>query len=471
MPKVRIQTSPGHYRLVDGLTVDLGAGGLGDALLGLTATSHLKAERQGLRVEYGIGGFAVPFVELFDGYDALGPNAKSHSEAPVEGAVQMNLGYTAEAQSKMQVPRWQRYADNIGAAGNRLPNLRDPAKIRGLGADYAGYVALCPFSTDRCREWAVPSWLDLEARLHAAGYQTVVLHSDAGPCKPFKSRCVIGETAGRVAGVILNAVCVVGTDSGLAHLSAVMGVPTVVLGGSTPVQQIFGVYPAARCLQGTLSCSGCCGGSPCDERCKASCANVQTLTPARVLQEVDSVFLKCDLTAGKTLVDTSRLAVIRDMLLSTASLAGDVAELGVYRGGVAKLLRHFAPASTLRLFDTFAGIPETDALPGGHQKGDFADTSLDAVREYVGTVNTEYHVGIFPGTAPPEASYRFAHIDGDTYQTTLAALDYFLPRMVPGGVLVFDDYAWHMCPGVAKALHERVEGRIERLAPFQAVVR
>src|SRR5450631_273129 len=64
-------------------------------------------------------------------------------------------------------------------------------------------------------------------------------------------------------------------------------------------------------------------------------------------------------------------------------LAGNVAELGVYKGKFAKYINGYFPDRKLYLFDTFAGFDKRDIesekaknLSGGEQ--DFSDTSLEA---------------------------------------------------------------------------------------------
>ena len=37
-------------------------------------------------------------------------------------------------------------------------------------------------------------------------------------------------------------------------------------------------------------------------------------------------------------------------------------------------------------------------------------------------------------------------------KSTADAIDWLRARMTPGGVVVFDDYHWQNCPGVAKAI-------------------
>jgi hypothetical protein len=142
----------------------------------------------------------------------------------------------------------------------------------------------------------------------------------------------------------------------------------------------------------------------------------------------------------------------------TAELEGEVAELGVYRGGGAKLLRASMGRGRLHLFDTFSGLPATTEGVDRHHAGDFADTSVEIVRRYLGADDgVQFHVGMFPASAadlPAELRFRFVHLDVDLYQSTLDGLRYFHPRLVPGGVLISHDFNSITCPGVRTAFEE-----------------
>lgn len=159
---------------------------------------------------------------------------------------------------------------------------------------------------------------------------------------------------------------------------------------------------------------------------------------------------------GHTLLTEDRLSNIARHVRDTANIEGDMAELGSFRGGSAKLISSFAPTKTLHLFDTFEGIPEDDELEGGHKKGDFI-ADAEEVRRYLQGYKVQMHAGIFPSTAasiPGESKFSFVHLDADIYQSTKAGIEYFWPRLVPGGLLVLDDYGWPNCPGVEKAVRE-----------------
>ena len=184
--------------------------------------------------------------------------------------------------------------------------------------------------------------------------------------------------------------------------------------------------------------------------------------------DFDTDILK-NLARGHSTQGVEKLTAIYRELLRTDGLPGDVAEFGVWKGGTAKVIGYGAPGVPLHLFDTFSGMPEDDS-DGGHHKGDFSDCDIESVRKFLDNPAAIFHVGIFPETAPPDVYYRFVHIDCDIRQSVEAALDYFPPRMVSGGVILFDDYNWPRCPGVKTAIHNRYDN-VEVVGGNQAVLR
>ncbi len=50
--------------------------------------------------------------------------------------------------------------------------------------------------------------------------------------------------------------------------------------------------------------------------------------------------------------------------------------------------------------------------------------------------------------------YAFAHLDVDLYQSTLDCCKYFYSRLVPGGVLLFDEYGFAPARGEKDAVDE-----------------
>jgi len=141
---------------------------------------------------------------------------------------------------------------------------------------------------------------------------------------------------------------------------------------------------------------------------------------------------------------------------NSINLNGDTAELGVYKGGTAKLISQVLAHKTLHLFDTFCGMPSIETLIDIHKAGDFNDTSLSHVKNLLMNCNVKFYPGIFPETTKDLENFRycFVHIDADLYKPHLDALKYFWPRMVRNGIIIFDDYGAYSCPGAKKAVDE-----------------
>jgi hypothetical protein len=142
-------------------------------------------------------------------------------------------------------------------------------------------------------------------------------------------------------------------------------------------------------------------------------------------------------------------------------LAGDLAELGVYRGNTATLLATYARrlGSTAYLLDTYEGFSQDDlkGIDADAKSGSFSDTSLETVRSLVGDENVKYVKGFFPSTVselPKDGVYCLVHIDCDLYAPMASALEYFYHRLVPGGFLIAHDYSSLHWNGAEQAVDE-----------------
>lgn len=140
-------------------------------------------------------------------------------------------------------------------------------------------------------------------------------------------------------------------------------------------------------------------------------------------------------------------------------MPGSVAEVGVYKGGSAKLLAGLFPHKPVHLFDTFNGMPDvTCEYDNFHKAGDFSDTTLEAVQKHLnGCPNVVFHIGVFPDTAAeldPKERFVMVHVDCDLYRSVRACCELFFPRLQPNGVIVFDDYHHESCLGAKKAVDE-----------------
>lgn len=160
---------------------------------------------------------------------------------------------------------------------------------------------------------------------------------------------------------------------------------------------------------------------------------------------------------GRTLLDPIRCYMLYQFARQANGLAGNVAEVGVYMGGSARLLARLSESTnkTLHLFDTFSGLPKEDPSRDLHQEGDYGDLALQEVKKYLADFkHIRFHPGTFPETAKggEREIFCFAHVDVDLYQSTRDCCEFFYPKLEKGGILLFDDYGSWRCPGVKKAV-------------------
>lgn len=159
----------------------------------------------------------------------------------------------------------------------------------------------------------------------------------------------------------------------------------------------------------------------------------------------------------------------------TEKIKGDIAEVGVYKGGSAKLIRE-ATKKTMHLFDTFEGLPDLCAKddPKKFQKGK-CSASFENVKSYLSNYpNVHFYKGLFPATAESvkDKKFSFVHFDVDIYESTLNCLKFFYPQMSRGGVIISHDYP--SSGGVRKAFNEFFQDKpeivIEPYATSQCLV-
>ena len=148
-------------------------------------------------------------------------------------------------------------------------------------------------------------------------------------------------------------------------------------------------------------------------------------------------------------------AIIRNLVKQIKDVPGVICEVGVYEGGSAKIIREESEKE-LYLFDTFDGFADelNDTDPKHYQIGDCA-ANEQVVRNLMKNENNVFITkGKFPDTANviKNKKFAFVHIDTDIYNATKNSLEFFIPKMSPGGVILIHDYPAHS--GVKKAVDE-----------------
>lgn len=164
------------------------------------------------------------------------------------------------------------------------------------------------------------------------------------------------------------------------------------------------------------------------------------------------------------------------------NVKGSIVECGVWRGGasmfMALALQHFGDtARKMYLYDTYAGMTEPEEIDIDFDGVSMRDLWQDArnkggVIGYGGSVEdvknnmltTGYQedklyfiagdvLETIPENIPDEIA--LLRLDTDWYKSTLHELEHLYPKLVPGGILIIDDYGW--CKGARQATDEYFE--------------
>jgi O-methyltransferase len=157
-----------------------------------------------------------------------------------------------------------------------------------------------------------------------------------------------------------------------------------------------------------------------------------------------------------------------------STVAGDIAEAGIYTGGNACLTltlaaRHLGNRN-YHLLDSFAGFPEFSSHDPQSRSGEFRDVSLGSIRDLFSHFEcARLHVGFFAQTLPSLVDHTFAlaYIDCDCYEPTLECCEFFYPRMSAGGMILFHDY-WRPRPGLPPGSKEPFTGVAKAADEFAA---
>jgi len=139
----------------------------------------------------------------------------------------------------------------------------------------------------------------------------------------------------------------------------------------------------------------------------------------------------------------------------TAKLGGAIGELGVFRGGSARLICEVKGNRPLYLFDTFEGLPEVGPHDSSFRTGGFSSSSESVKQVLKGFPDVSFHPGLFPASTEgfdEDVRFSFVHLDVDIYQSTIDGLKWFYPRMLRGAILISHDFV--EAEGVRRAFHE-----------------
>ncbi|MFW6324089.1 MAG: glycosyltransferase family 9 protein [Desulfovibrionales bacterium] len=183
-------------------------------------------------------------------------------------------------------PPVEKLLPRIFLSQQELDHARDI--LSGLKLD-PGIVVLHPYATHPAKKWPDDSWRGLLSILDKNKLQWLVVGRSPAPLLPNDPRDLTNRTSLReTCSLIASGSCMITNDSGPMHLATAVNTP--VLGLFGPTSREWGFYPcgpADRVLFLGLDCSPCTLHGRI--RCSRNFACMQTITPARVMEELSMI--------------------------------------------------------------------------------------------------------------------------------------------------------------------------------------
>jgi O-methyltransferase len=157
------------------------------------------------------------------------------------------------------------------------------------------------------------------------------------------------------------------------------------------------------------------------------------------------------------------------LVAEVKDISGDIVECGTWRGGmIAGIADVLGPDRHYHLFDSYEGLPPATEIDGEAALAWQRDTSNpgyynncsasedEAKQAMSMSVATDYTLvkGWFSETLPCASVGPIAllRMDADWYDSTKAILDNLADCVVPGGLIIVDDY--YVYQGCARAVNE-----------------
>lgn len=169
-------------------------------------------------------------------------------------------------------------------------------------------------------------------------------------------------------------------------------------------------------------------------------------------------------------VSDKETSILLELLKNTENIAGDVVELGCYRGDTSLLLQRFLEKTPgfqekhLWLYDSFEGLPEKtkedSSVAGDNFKaGELLVTKREVIERFkkaglkVPRIRKNFFENLDKDQDLP-TKISFAFLDGDLYQSIKTSLSLIWDKLSEDAIVVVHDYNNPKLPGVSKALEK-----------------
>lgn len=169
-----------------------------------------------------------------------------------------------------------------------------------------------------------------------------------------------------------------------------------------------------------------------------------------------------------TMVDKYRCYELWQLVAQTGKLDGDILEVGVWKGGtgglLCKRLKTLNIQKTVYLADTFTGVPKVSFRDSNYNGGEHSNTSAETVIDLLSNKLSVDNYVILSGIFPDETGhllvserFSFCHVDVDVYDSAKGILEWIWPKLVVGGIMVYDDYGFVGTNGITQFVNEQYD--------------
>jgi len=195
-------------------------------------------------------------------------------------------------------------------------------------------------------------------------------------------------------------------------------------------------------------------------------------------------------------IHLAKMLALYEAFKLVSDMPGSIVELGVFKGEslllFGKLMEIFNAndrSTTVIGFDNFSGFTplhaedgavdaRVDKRPGGWSPASYRDDLLGLINvfDHDRMAGQKARIELVEGDiqtsvpafaeANPGLRIRLLNIDCDMYEPTLVALEHLYPRVIPGGVVLLDEYAFRQFPGETAAVDKYFGDRMPRLKKF-----
>jgi hypothetical protein len=261
--------------------------GIGDAVTAMYAVSGAAAAGHQVKFysaqAHWLSRASFPGVEVVPSQDKIG--------------IDLYTGYNQNLKAGTSRKQW--YCDNISRAAGvpkftpAVPKVNRRVQEKRIALD--DYVLLAPFSAWHTREWPGVHWARLAALLADRGLRVAAIGGWSEGAKLAETfsgtsaQYYYGCDSEWVQDAILGARGVVGNDSGMAHLSGMLGVPTVAVHAQVTAEQLWSDTDVLSVAAKNMSCVGCGWRIERGWRraCENQCSALYSTSPEQVMEALN----------------------------------------------------------------------------------------------------------------------------------------------------------------------------------------